>query len=154
MAGFLLHTVLPLLVTFAVGAVGWFVTHWIANPILAINKLRASIIEEVTMSANVGPGSEVEELKAAQASLRRLAAQAAALAQSSGSVVRYYTRINRLDLGSASEGLIGLSNSLLDRSGSKAIHHDRLEKALRQPRTYTDAIIQQILDRMAQPHDR
>ncbi len=138
MLSFFVHQVLPLLGTLALGAIGWWVTHWVANPIIEFHNLRRSIREELFFTEKVGDISEIDELRETQAVLRRLAARMDAATVAISGPFRRYLKLRKFDLENAKEGLTGLSNTLRDQTGSKALFRHKVETALRLPTAMTD----------------
>jgi hypothetical protein len=141
MHSWFLDQTLGVLLPVALGGVGWFVTHWVANPLLAVNRLRTAVHEELYRTANVGPSADLDELKRAQAALRGLAAQLSAVNASALTPVRWSFSLLRLHIQLAVIALTAFSNSLLDREGHRALFKRRVEDALRLPRSDTDEYI-------------
>ena len=137
MWAFIADTILPLIGTFLVGAAGWFITHFLAGPILRFYRLRDRIWEELVFTANVRNSTHDESRynKAAD-DLRRLAAELDAIRLSAPWPVRTFLSYRKYDLGGAFQGLIGFANTLADRKGERAANRFDIEKALKFPMTY------------------
>jgi hypothetical protein len=141
---FILNTVLPLIGTFAVGALGWFIANFVADPILRLSQLRRDVRESIFFTANIGQGTKPEFYTPATTELRRLAARLDALSRDSSRLVRWWWKRRGYDLALAVSGLTGLSNSLSAVKGEKAICRHDIEKGLRFPLEYTDEEIKGI----------
>jgi len=129
------------------GAVGWLITHLIANPLLTVWRLRAEVPEVIFKTANVGASGrlpEEEEWKEARDLLRGLAARIIAANAIALPFVRWSLLRGGIDLQKAAQGLTGLSNSITATDGSRALHRAAIERALRLPRTDSDEYIRSI----------
>jgi hypothetical protein len=146
MGAFLLNTVLPLIGTLLVGAVGWWVTYWIANPIVAFARLRAEIREEVFVVTNIGSASPADVVNTASERLRRLAARVDSATSTASRLLRLYFRMRDYDTNAAVKQLIGLSNQLTDKTGARILLRRRIEKALKLPFTDADDLVRSVQD--------
>jgi hypothetical protein len=131
--------------TFGLGAAGWVVTNLLTKPLLAFWALCRSVQEEIIYVANIStPEKGNDRFERAVESLRRLGAQISAAQTSTHPILKLFLEYRGYDLGMASRGLIGLSNSLHLKDGTKAIHRDLIQKGLKLPRDYTDSDIREI----------
>jgi hypothetical protein len=141
---FLFKTALPLIGTFAVGAVGWVVAHFLGDPILRLSQLRRDVREAIFFTANIGEGTEQKIRDLANTELRRLAARLNALSKDAWYPNRWWWKRRGYDLGLAVSGLTGLSNSLTTALGEKAVCRHDIEKGLGFPFEHTDKEIADI----------
>jgi hypothetical protein len=133
-----------LLAPFALGVLGWLVTHLLANPLLTAYRLREEAPEVIFRTSNIGPSARHDDWRDARDQLRGLAARIVAANAAALPFTRWILRRCGLDLRKASEGLTGLSNSLEATDGSRALHRATVERALRLPRTDSDEYLSRI----------
>ena len=133
MWGFIVDTVLPVAGAFAVGAIGWWVTHWIANPITEFERTRKAVREEMYYTRHVQKDWRNDRIEQAEDVIRRLAARIEAASASASKPVRWYFRCRRYDLPTAYSGLTGLSNAFRATTEERAISRYEVESALRLP---------------------
>ena len=133
-----------LLVPFALGVLGWLVTHLLANPLLTAYRLREEAPEVIFRTGNTGPSAEHDEWRDARDQLRGLAARIIATNAAALPFLRWVLRCFGLDLRKAAEGLTALSNSLEATDGSRALPRAAVERALRLPRTDSDEYLERI----------
>lgn len=137
MTDFFANNVVPLILTFAVGAMGWVLTHFCLRPILKFHRLREQVHETIEFTANVSDRpTDPERYDRACDEIRRLAAQLRALHFSTNWVVRFYFQIRGYELEEAGSAMIGLSNRLSDKTGERAGHRWDAEKTLKLPLSY------------------
>lgn len=137
MNNFIAGTVVPLIGTFAVGAMGWVLTHFCLKPILKFHRMRERAHETIEFTANVfDRPTDPERYDRACDEIRRLAAQLRALHLSTNWAVQIYFQIHGYELEEAGSAMIGLSNTLSDKTGERAGHRWDAEKALRLPLSY------------------
>jgi hypothetical protein len=140
-----MRNIMDLVWTFAVGVAGWFVTHYLAAPILTFSQLRRAIHEELFFTKNIGwvnangTLSPTEEKRHDQAvtELRRLAARMSALNATWPHLLSLYLSYRRYDFYKTIKGLTGLSNALADPA-DHAQFVTQVEEALLLPRSYSD----------------
>ena len=144
-----------LVMTFVIGAAGWFLTNFFAKPVLTFYDLRKSVHEELIFTGNLtstgvslGNSSDQQHAQPYRA-LRRFGAQLAALEVSMVEPAKSFLKSHGYDLASAASGLISLAN-LLSTSiqGSRVGPRNQVEVALKLPRTYSDEDIRQIGETM------
>ena len=133
-----------LLAPFALGVLGWLVTHLLANPLLTAYRLREEAPEVIFRTGNTGPSARHDDWRDARDQLRGLAARIIAANAAALPFTRWILRRSGLDLRKAAEGLTGLSNSLEATDGSRALHRATVERALRLPRTDSDEYLSRI----------
>lgn len=133
---FLLERVAPVLGTLAVGAVGWYGTHYIVRPWLEFRELRKLVHESLIFFANVRDRAYDKRYGDAETEFRKLAAKLSALNVSTSPLVARLFSIRGYDLPAAASALIGLSNQLDDTTGERAGLRFDIEKALRLPLTF------------------
>ena len=150
----LLKTVLPVVGTFAVGAFGWLITHFLADPLLQFGRLRRDIYENLVFTANVSAIVRDDILQDAMSKLRRDGAKLTALWHSTFPVIRWWWGYRGYKIEDASRALIGLSNSLTTENGQRAVFRNRIDRALKLPREYTDEDVQGIIVTMRGDPDR
>jgi hypothetical protein len=154
----LVSFILPLLG----GSIGWFATKFFAEPLLAFYDLRNKIFEELIVTGNIlvpdekhqwaawEEEAERKRYQAAYETLRRYAAQLAAIKQTSHRLPMRYIDYKEYDLKRAAEGLIGVANCLArPASNERALARNEVEIGLQLPRTYKDNDIRQIGETMA-----
>ena len=145
--------VASVLLTAIVAIAAWFVTLFLANPILKFYHLREDTHAALFYTANVGSSEpDTARYNEATAELRRLATRLDALGHTAKFAAIIWFKRRSYDLHKAAQGLTGLSNSLDRADGSNAIHRTEIEKALKLPQFYTDESIKKIkmrLDRNA-----
>lgn len=142
----------PAIASFLLGIVGWFAASFFAKPLLDFLTLRSEIHEEIIFTGNVGPmvaGTTAYD-RAAE-SLRRLGAKLQAANVAASLPLRWFLAKSGYDLGKAGRGLIGLSNSLANADGSRALQVNSVQMGLRLPRDYTDDLLQQVMTQMQDP---
>lgn len=137
MNDFFADTMVPLIWTFAVGAIGWVLTHFCLKPILKFHRLREKTHETLEFTANVyHRPTDPARYDQACDEIRRLAAQLRALHFSTNWAVRIYFQSRGFELGEAGSAMIGLSNTLSDKTGERAGLRWDAEKALKLPLSY------------------
>jgi hypothetical protein len=130
MDSWLLDKTLGVLVPVALGAIGWWVTNWLGNPLLKAYRLRSEAVELIFQTVNVGSTSDPDQVRDAQSRLRSLAARLLATHASAIAPVRALLRLLCLDLIAAANASLALSNSFTEDDGSRAIHRRDIEVAL------------------------
>jgi hypothetical protein len=151
MWSFIRDVALPLAGTFLVGAVGWWITHWIAAPVVALEKIRREAREELYFYRNVSKDWKPEKIDAASDALRRTAARIEAM--SMAGVVRWYSRLRGWDLGAARSAFQGLANVLGTNRDEKTIVCHEIEVALGFPRSDTAERIERLKKRVDEKQD-
>jgi len=129
--------VVSVLLTAMVAVAAWFGTHFAGNPFIKFYLLREKIHESLFFTANVGadhPGFDkaVEELRRHGAALDAMRVTLPCFPK------WYLIERQGFRLEDAVSGITGLSNSLGNTVGEKAIHRNKIEHGLNLPRTYTD----------------
>ena len=113
---------------------GWFGTHFFTRPLLKVYEYREKVHELVFYTYSVGETEDnPKQFEDVSDELRRLAAQIAALSASMPPYCKTILAYFHVDLTAASRGLTGFSNSLAKGDGSKLVHRQTIEKALRLP---------------------
>lgn len=140
---------LPLIV----GIAGWFVAHFVAKPLLELQRLRQEVSENLTRYANVEPLSDLlterPRYDEAIAAFRTLGSKVYALQNSSVPPASWL--LSLFDLNLAASGLLGLSNEFgqpLD--GQRAIRKHQVQKGLRLPRRLTDQQAETVKKKLTQ----
>src|SRR5262245_27309086 len=128
MWSFMRDVALPLAGTFLVGAVGWWITHWIAAPIVALEKIRNEAREELYFHRNVSKDWKLEKIDIASDALRRLAARIEAISMTG--VVQWYARLRGWDLSAARSAFQGFANVIGTTRDERAILSHEIETAL------------------------
>lgn len=121
------------------GAIGWFGTNLVIRNIIEFNGLRQKIYEELIFTSNVRLAPpDSEDFPLAIDSLRRLAAKLSAISATSNCICNCYFRLLGYDIRSASENLIGYSNSLnpAEKNGHRAYFRYYVETSLKLPLSY------------------
>jgi hypothetical protein len=124
--------------------------RWVAfdrlfrKPLFDFMNLRGQVHEEIIFTGNIG-GRIEGEVKYDEAardkavdSLRRLAAKVLATEASAWFPLRWCLSRWGYDLVKAGNGLFGLSGSLTSNDGSRAIHKNSIQDALKLSRDRTD----------------
>jgi hypothetical protein len=117
----------------ALGAIGWWVTNWLGNPLLRAYRLRSEAVELIFQTVNVGSRSDPDQVNEAQSLLRSLGARLLATHASAIAPVRALLRLLSLDLIGAANASLALSNSFGQDDGSRAVHRRDIEIALALP---------------------
>jgi len=139
---------------FVFGAFGCFVANFFARPFLDFLVLRSEVHEEIIFTGNVGPmTADKPDYVVAVDSLRRLGAKMQAmdvrvrtplaqvpLLSLAQAPLRRFLPALGFDLATAGRDLIGLSNALL--AVGRPFHVDRIEVAMKLPRSSTDDYLQ------------
>jgi hypothetical protein len=148
---FIIDPVLPLIGTFLVGALGWWVTHWIARPILELEKTRQQTYELLRFYRHLSKDWNAVKIGEAEDKLRSMAARTDAASVTASKLVRWYCRYFRgWDLAKAQSALHGLSNVCgTTRDEWIILLHD-VEVALRFPLSDTPERIGRIVNRVDQ----
>src|SRR5258706_14020263 len=102
------YSLLSLILSLALGALGWVAANLVAKPILRAYELREKAWEEMLIIADLSP-LEGDQFEGSRNVLRRLAAQASAIDAAWPRQLRWLLKHLRLDLLEASAGLLGLS---------------------------------------------
>jgi hypothetical protein len=132
--GSLWPTVATLAAGFAGGAIAWFATNFWGKPISKFLDLRLQAQEAILFNANIGPYlGDSERTSKASDDLRKIAAQIGGISATSSPVILWLLRQRGYDLPTATEQLIGLSNTLAAPLGAKLSHRESVQKALRLP---------------------
>ena len=137
--------------TLLVGAIGWWVFHYVGTPILILGQLRSAIHEDLFFTKNIGwinangTIAPVEKDRHDQAvlQLRRLAARMSALNATWPRHLNCYLRCRHFDLDKSIKGLTGLSNGLADPADHSRFV-TQIEDALSLPRSYSDELLKQL----------
>ena len=129
----------------ALGSLGWWTTHWVANPILATYRLRFEAVELVFRTVNINGECDRGQINGAKEMLRALAARLSATHTAAIRPVRWALwKMLGIDLPAAVKASLALSNSFADDDDSRAVHRRNLEAALRLVETdddeYADAV--------------
>jgi hypothetical protein len=148
--------ILPILLPVSLGAVGWYAANFLAKPFLEFLALRSQVHEEIIFTGNVGPmtAHHTASYEKAVDSLRRLGAKIQAMDVSAKTLrpqapLRWLLAYYGFDLAKAGTNLIGLSNALTDVG--RALHVDKIEVALRLPRSSTDDHLRHVIDQKRKP---
>jgi hypothetical protein len=148
MGQFILGTVLPVVGTIALGAIGWFLSQFLARPLVRFFDLRQQAHEQLFFTANVYSGTEeASRFERACEDLRRTAAQLSACESCMLSPLRRLIYSLGYDIGRTIRGLTGLSN-VLERHDEKAIFRHEVELGLKLPPHDPPERIAQIIDRI------
>jgi len=148
MWGFIVDTVLPLLATVAVGAFGWWLTHWIANPIVEFERTRKAVREEMYFTRHVQKDWHSHKIEQAEDMIRRLAARIEATSVAVSKPVCWYFQCRHYNLSKAYRGLNGLANAFRTTTEEKAISRHDVEIALRLPTSESPERIEKLQERI------
>jgi predicted CopG family antitoxin len=109
--------------------------------------------EEIIFTGNAGAmNADAPSYEKAVESRRRLGAKVQATNVSAQQPLRWFLSIRGYDLAKAGGNLIGLSNSLALTDGSRAIHVDRIQVALKLPRDSTEDYLRHIVEQKRKSH--
>ncbi|HCS68945.1 MAG TPA: hypothetical protein DIW51_03140 [Rhodospirillaceae bacterium] len=137
MLNFVINTALPILGTFMIGAVGWISTNFVLNPILKFSQLREEINVALEYHANVSTDEVgTQRYLAACEEIRRLGTKMIAFHNTAHWAVHMYLDIRGFNLKTASGALIGLSNSMSDKGGGRAMFKWDVQTSLKLPTSY------------------
>jgi hypothetical protein len=150
--GTALGTMLGWILTAVFGVAGWLAASFLGKPFLDFLALRGQVHEEMVYRANVGPmvGYDKEKFDEAIEVLRRLGAKMHAMNISATPQLRWFFKYSKFDVATAAGNLIGLSNALspLETTYDDRIPHiNKIQIALRLPRTYTDGDVKHARER-------
>src|SRR5438094_323461 len=110
---------------FVGGAIAWFATNFWGKPISKFLDLRLQAQEAILFHANIGPYlADAERVPRASEDLRRVAAQIGGIMATSSPTVLWVLQRRGYDLATATEHLIGLSNTLADPLGANLRHRE------------------------------
>ncbi len=127
-------TIGSLAMGFVGGAVAWFATNFWGKPISKFLDLRLQAQEAILFHANIGPYlADTERTPKASDDLRSIAAQIGGITATSSPIILWLLRQRGYDLPTATEQLIGLSNTLAEPFGANLSHREKAQKALRLP---------------------
>ena len=137
--------------SFAAGAIAWVVLEFFGRPLRKFYDLRGETVYRLSKIANVrslakttepspsGEGQydrlsepEMADLADAIKTVRDLASQFRAFSFNE-TYALHFTRLLGYDPLKASEGLFGLSNSLLTYNGERVVHRTTVQTALKIP---------------------
>jgi hypothetical protein len=147
MAEFIWTTVLPGIGTIALGALGWLAANFFGEPLLRFWRVRREIHESLIFTAAISDASLPGASGAAVVELRRHSARLTALWVAASPTVQRWWKSRAYNLPVAASGLIGLSNSLSDVSGNRAVFTYQVQNGLRLPLDYTEDQIRAIRER-------
>jgi hypothetical protein len=134
------------------GVAGWFAASFFAKPLLDFLNLRSQVHEEIIFSGNVGTMvANTPIYEKAVDSLRRLGAKVQAVNVTASPPLDWFLSRAGYNLGKAGSSLIGLSNSLANPDGSRALHINFIQVGLRLPRDYDDEHLRQVVERIRHP---
>ena len=154
------------LATLLLGGLGWLGASFFGKPLLDFLSLRSQVHEEIIFTDNVGKMTAhlKDEHDKAAASLRRLGAKMQAmdvsvhrpLAQApllslAQAPLRWFLSKLGFDLATAGDNLIGLSNALTD--DGRPLYVNRIEVALKLPRSSTDEYLQHVREQIGKSHN-
>jgi hypothetical protein len=132
------------------GVVGWIAASFFAKPLLDFLNLKSQVHEEIVFTGNIGTMvAGTANYDKAVNSLRRLGAKVQATNVSASRPLAWFLSVFGYDLPKAGGGLIGLSNSLASTDGSRALHINSIQAALKLPRDYTDDYLRSVLRKMS-----
>jgi hypothetical protein len=135
------------------GIAGWIVVSFFGKPFLDFLSLRSQAHEEIIFTGNAGPmNADAPSYEKAVESLRRLGAKVQATNVSAQQPLRWFLSMRGYDLAEAGGNLIGLSNSLALTDGSRAIHVDRIQVALKLPRDSTEDYLRHVVEQKRKSH--
>jgi hypothetical protein len=127
------------------GVGGWLVTSFFGKPFVEFLELRKQVHEEIVYTDNIGLMQlSTPDYDVAVASLRRLGAKVQAIDAAAAWPLRPFLNYMGYDLPTAGRGLVGLSNSLAQQDGSRAVQKSWVQTGLKLPRDYTDEQLKQI----------
>jgi hypothetical protein len=119
---------------FVGGAIAWFATNFWGKPISKFLDLRLQAQEAILIHAYLGPYlADAERIPKASDDLRKIAAQISGITATSSPLILWVLRKRGYDLPSATQELIGLSNTLAEPYGANLGHRENAQKALRLP---------------------
>ena len=127
---FIIDPILPLLCTFLVGALGWWVTNWIAAPITDFENTRRQTREELHFHRHLSDQWRNEQIDEAATVLQRMSARIDGASVTSSGLVRWYFRKRGWDLAKAQSALLGLSNVLGTSADERTILRYEIEVAM------------------------
>jgi hypothetical protein len=137
---------LPAILAFLVGFVGWIAASFFGKPLIDFLTLRSEVHEEIIFTGNANPMTVGTTIYTkAQEALRRLGARVQATDVTAPRLLRWFLSKWGYDLTTAGRDLIGLSNSL--NLPERHLHVDRIERALKLPPStaeFLDSTKQQI----------
>lgn len=120
----------------ALGALGWFFAHVVAEQLMEYYELRKKVHEEMKFIENIGRTND-EMFSNAVIALRRLAAQVLSLEETLHILPRAFLSWRGFDLARASRGLFGLSNNFSEKGFVKAKSRADVQAGLKLPQDYS-----------------
>ncbi len=128
-----------LILTLFLAALAWFAVRIIGPPFVRFFRLRSKTLETIDFTANVSnPDIDPARYDGASDALRGVGVQIGVLHETSPPPVPWALKRLGYDLAGAKAALIGLANSLSDKSGEKAACRWDIERALKFPLSYRD----------------
>lgn len=143
---FIINQVIPLVGILLLGTIGWWITNYIAKPILDISLQRLLIREELNFWRDLSKDWSKNSIEKGGETFRRLSAKV----ESSYALSKYfwgYYRLRGYDLEMAYDSLKGLANVHETNSDERKILIHRVEKALNLPISETEERIRRIIAR-------
>jgi hypothetical protein len=133
---YFLNYLLPLLVTAALGAGGWYLANFVFGPWARFCELRQRIHHTIIYVANVSI-KDNQQWREAVSEVRREAAELAALNYSFPKLIWHYARCRKYNRDQAYTNLIGLSNAvgknIREHGTCPASFRHEVEKGLKLP---------------------
>jgi hypothetical protein len=131
------------------GVAGWIVASFFAKPLLDFLNLKSQVHEEIIFTGKIDAMVAGAKHDKAADSLRRLGAKVQAANVSASRPLAWFLSVFGYDLPKAGGGLIALSNSLASTDGSRALHTNSIQAALKLPRDYTDDYLRSVVRKMS-----
>ncbi len=142
------------LLTLFLGGVGWWITHFVAEPVKRIYDQRRQAQEELIAFGNVGDAALQKERSAASAAYRKTGAGLLASQLAAYPWVNWWFQTWCINLKEGGTAMLALSTLMLEDPERKPgparlIRRHRAEKALKLPLTLSDESVRQACEQMA-----
>ncbi len=142
------------LLTLFLGGVGWWITHFVAEPVKRIYDQRRQAQEELLSFGNVGDAASRKERTAASAAYRKTGAGLLASQLAAYPWVNWWFQMRRINLKEGGKAMMSLSTLMLEDPERKLAPAQRIkrhhaEKALNLPLTLSDESLPQECEQMA-----
>ena len=131
--------------SFLIGAGAWLLVQRLANPLIAVSRLRGEVHEALFLTDSLMSLEDVSRLRETQALLLGLAAKLSAANVTLPHPRSVHLLLHGdLDLPKAITGLRALSHVLATDDGSRPLERGKIERALNLPLENTDEALEEI----------
>ena len=144
---FIYKQVLPWMGVFLVGFISWWVTNWIAHPIVDFERTRRLTREELNFWKHLNKDWKQDKIDQGEDSLRRLSARIEA-ADATAGLTGWYFKCRGYNLEKACSALSGLANVKGRSRDDRTVLKNEVELALKLPTSEPQDRINRINERI------